>query len=253
MPGKWWMRFKPLDEVLQICLVTSLLCWSQVLVIRCLRMLLRGLSMAASELFTCSAQWYTQWQSTYPLSQSALCYSAPSCEPSRNLHCAHQHLFYGHIRPDTAPEPVAAPDGEEAFLCISLEFIHVHDIMQAAHLLVVQMCWFCIMKVAPCMEEWQHLSNGVQMQGPVTCSLQPDEISNHCDGGKILYPKLGCLIQGSNFTKHVFHTLIQRNHGWVLHSISYTVLPMQDILIELAELCNFSLIQDIRGLEENGC
>ena len=136
------MRFKPLDELLQICLVTSLLCWSQVLVIRWLRMLLRGLSMVASELFNCSAQWYTQWQSTYPLSQSALCYSSPSFEPSRNLHCAHQHLFYGNIRQDTSPEPVAAPDGEEAFLCISLEFILVHDIMQAAHLLVVQMGWF---------------------------------------------------------------------------------------------------------------
>ena len=57
------------------------------------------------------------------------------------------------------------------------------------------------------MEEWQHLSNGVQMQGPVTCSLRPGEISNECDGGEILYPKLGCLIQGSNTTKHVFHTL----------------------------------------------
>ena len=252
MPGKWWMRFKPLDELLQICLVTSLLCCCQVLVIRCLRMLLRGLSMAASELFNCSAQWYTQWQSTYPLSQSALCYSSPSCEPSRNLHCAHQHLFYGNIRPDTAPEPVAAPDGEEAFLCISLVLILVHDIMQAAHLLVVQMCWFCIMKTAWCMEEWQHLSNGVQIQWPVTCSLRLDEISNQCEG-EILYTKLGCLIQGSNFTKHVFDTLIQRNHDWVLHSISYTVLPMQDILIELAELCNFSLIQDIRGLDKDGC
>ena len=102
------------------------------------------------------------------------------------------------------------------------------------------------------MEEWQHLSNGVRMQGSVTCLFRPDEISNQCDGGEILYPKLGCLIQGSNFTKHVFHTLIQRSHGWVLHSISYTVLPMQDIFIELAELCNFSITQDIRGLEENG-
>ena len=96
MPGKWWMRFKPLDELLQICLVTSLLCWSQVLVIRCLRMLLRGLSMAASELFNCSAQWYTQWQSTYPLSQRALCYSSPSCEPSRNLHRASTPVLWSY-------------------------------------------------------------------------------------------------------------------------------------------------------------
>ena len=107
-----------------------------------------------------------------------------------------------------------------------------------------------------CMEEWQHLSNGVQMQGPVTCSLRPDEMSNQCDGGEILYPKLGCIIQGSNFTKHVFHTLIQRNHGWVLHSISYTVLPMQDILIEFAELCNLvssRISEELKRMDTKAC
>ena len=182
--------------------------------------------------------------------------SSPAVHSGIHNGKAHTHLarvLSVIPRPRVSPPETFIARINTWFLCISLEFIHVHDIMQAAHLLVVQMCWFCIMKVARCMEEWQHLSNGVQMQGSVTCLLRPDEISNQCDGGEILYPKLGCLIQGNNFTKHVFHMLIQRNHGWVLHSISYTVLPMQDILIELAELCNFSHIQDIRGLEENGC
>ena len=78
-------------------------------------------------------------------------------------------------------------------------------------------------------------------------------MSNQCDSVEILDPKLGCTFQDSSVTKHVLHALIQGNHCWVLYSIFNTAFTMQDILIDLAELCDIGLIQDIRGLEEDGC
>ena len=65
---------------------------------------------------------------THLLSQSVVCHSAPSCGPTRNHFRACQYLFYSHVRPHTTPEPVAASDGKEAFLCVRMEFIlgHVH-------------------------------------------------------------------------------------------------------------------------------
>ena len=53
---------------------------------------------------------------TDPFSQSVLCNSTLSCEPTRNLFC-------GHVRPDTIPQPVAESDVKEAFLCVRMEFI----------------------------------------------------------------------------------------------------------------------------------
>ena len=103
------MSFDAPHELPQICLLG----WSQVFVLTCLTILLRRLSLAAIGLLSLGTRCIQI--DTLPLSQSVLCDSALSCEPTKNLFC-------GHVRPDTTPEPVAASDGKEAFLYVRMEF-----------------------------------------------------------------------------------------------------------------------------------
>ena len=112
------MSFDAPHELPQICLLG----WSQVFVVTCPIILLRRLGLAAIGLFSWGT-WCIQTD-THPLSQSVLCNSALSCEPTRNLFC-------GHVRPDTTPEPIAASGGKEALLCVRIshyEFHHLHEI-----------------------------------------------------------------------------------------------------------------------------
>ena len=106
------MNFDAPHELTQICLLG----WSQVFVVTCLTILLRRFSLAAIGLLSWGTRCIQTDTHTHTLSQSVLCNSALSCEPTRNLFC-------GHIRPDTTPQPVAASDGKEGFLCVRMEFI----------------------------------------------------------------------------------------------------------------------------------
>ena len=126
-----------------------------------------------------------------------LCNSALSCMPTRNLSC-------GHVRPDTTPEPVAASDDKEAFLCVRMEFIlayvdpagsttsegidapilhnecdHLHEINTVSF--------------------WRSPDVG----NSLLCILTGwnDEMWQSIEK---VDPKLGFHIQGSNITKHVF-------------------------------------------------
>ena len=107
------MSFDAPHELPQICLLG----WSQVFVVTCLTILLRRLRLAAIGLLS----WGTRCiqTDTHPLSQSVLCDSALSYEPTKNLFC-------GHVRPETTPEPVAASDGKESCLYVRMEFILVY-------------------------------------------------------------------------------------------------------------------------------
>ena len=107
------MNFDAPHALPQICLLG----WFQVFVVKCLTILLRRLSLAAIGLLSWGT-WCIQ-NDTHTLSQSVICNSAHSCEPTRNLFC-------GHVRPDTTSQPVAASDGKEVFLCVRMEFIRVY-------------------------------------------------------------------------------------------------------------------------------